>query len=206
VVGDQDGGKYLAMARQFIEQRGRDSALHPFDPAPERFRSGSARKQVEQKKREYMQAHPGFIPYQLPPGNQAKKPANSAQRWYASALSGKYFQQHAPVRKQTVPVGHSVRFAYLETAVAMLARETDDPELVSTLERAWNHMVTRRMYVTGGIGSNPGLEGFGQRLRARPRIRLCRNLRGARLYVLELADGAVDWGGKIQRSAGMAVV
>jgi uncharacterized protein len=160
VVGDQDGGIYMAMARQFIEQRGRN-ARFTLSILRQNAAVGKRAKQVEQKKREYMQAHPGFIPYQLPPGNQAKKPANSAQRWYASALSGKYFQQHAPVRKQTVPVGHSVRFAYLETAVAMLARETDDPELVSTLERAWNHMVTRRIYVTAGIGSNPGLEGFG---------------------------------------------
>ena len=41
-----------------------------------------------------------------------------------SALSGKYFQQHQPIRKQNVPVGHSVRFAYLQTAAAMLERIT----------------------------------------------------------------------------------
>ena len=60
-----------------------------------------------------------------------------------------------------MPVGHSVRFAYLETAIAMLARETGDATLVPALEQAWEHMVTRRMYVTGGIGSLPGMEGFG---------------------------------------------
>ena len=43
----------------------------------------------------------------------------------------------------------------------MLARETGDQTLVPALERAWEHMVTRRMYVTGGIGSLPALEGFG---------------------------------------------
>ena len=29
------------------------------------------------------------------------------------------------------------------------------------MEKAWERMVTRRMYVTGGLGSQPGLEGFG---------------------------------------------
>ncbi len=151
---------YLNMARQFIEQRGRD----PFFALSiiRQNASVDARgKYVQQKRQEYLAAHPTFKPFQVPPGNAAKKPKNATLRWNLSALSGKYFQQHAPVRKQTVPVGHSVRFAYLETAIAMLARETGDKSLVPALEQAWERMVTRRMYVTGGIGSLPGMEGFG---------------------------------------------
>ncbi|MFZ5880840.1 MAG: glycoside hydrolase family 127 protein [Chloroflexota bacterium] len=151
---------YLDLARQFIEQRGRD----PFFALSMLKQNSSVearKKLVQQQKQAYLAAHPAFQPFQLPPGNAAKKPRNAALRWNLSALSGKYFQQHAPVRKQTVPVGHSVRFAYLETAVAMLARETGDASLVPALERAWERMVTRRMYVTGGIGSLPALEGFG---------------------------------------------
>jgi DUF1680 family protein len=155
-----DEKSYLEMARQFIEQRGRD----PFFALSLLKQNASVearRKFVKQKKQEYLAAHPDFKPFQLPPGNAAKKPWNATLRWQINALSGKYFQQHAPIRKQTVPVGHSVRFAYLETAVAMLARETGDATLVPALERAWEHMVSRRMYVTGGIGSLPALEGFG---------------------------------------------
>jgi DUF1680 family protein len=151
---------YLEMARQFIEQRGRD----PFFALSLLKQNSSVEargKFVKQKRREYLTAHPEFKPFQIPPGNAAQKPWNATLRWTISALSGKYFQQHAPVRKQTVPVGHSVRFAYLETAIAMLARETGDAIFVPALERAWEHMVSRRMYVTGGIGSLPALEGFG---------------------------------------------
>jgi DUF1680 family protein len=43
----------------------------------------------------------------------------------------------------------------------MLLREKPEPNLLSTLEQAWERMVTRRMYLTGGLGSAPGLEGFG---------------------------------------------
>jgi DUF1680 family protein len=118
-------------------------------------------KFVKQKKAEYIAVHPEFKSFQLPPGNAAKKPWNATLRWQINALSGKYFQQHAPVRKQTMPVGHSVRFAYLETAIAMLARENGDKTLIHALEQVWERMVTRRMYVTGGIGSVPGSEGFG---------------------------------------------
>jgi len=151
---------YLEMARQFIEQRGRNP-LFALSIIRQNSSADQRSKFIQQKKQEYLSAHPEFKPFQVPPGNAAKKPTNAKLRWYASALSGKYFQQHAPVRKQTVPVGHSVRFAYLETAIAMLARESGDRTFISTLERAWEHMVTRRMYITGGIGSLPDMEGFG---------------------------------------------
>jgi hypothetical protein len=78
-----------------------------------------------------------------------------------NALRGLYTQQHTPIRKQIVPVGHSVRFGYLETAVAMLCREKPDATLLSAMEQAWERMVTCRMYITGGLGSAPHIEGFG---------------------------------------------
>jgi DUF1680 family protein len=151
---------YLEMAHQFIEQRGRNP-LFALSIIRQNSSADARKKIIQQQKQEYLSAHPEFKPFQLPPDNDAKKPSNAKLRWYLSALSGKYFQQHAPVREQTVPVGHSVRFGYLETAIAMLARESGDRSFVPTLEKAWEHMVTRRMYVTGGIGSQPGQEGFG---------------------------------------------
>ena len=151
---------YLDMARQFIEQRGREP-LFALSILKQNGSVEARKKIVQEKKQDYLTTHPDFKPFQLPPGNETKKPWNATLRWNISALTGKYFQQHAPVRKQTVPVGHSVRFAYLETAIAMLARECGDKTLIPALEKTWEHMVTRRMYVTGGIGSLPAIEGFG---------------------------------------------
>lgn len=152
---------YLEMAQQFIEQRGREKVF-----GLSIFQQNSAvekrDQEVKKRRQAFMTAHPEFTPFQVPAGNEAKKPRNITQRWILNALSGKYFQQHAPVREQTVPVGHSVRFAYLETSTAMLARETEDFSYLPTLERCWDHMVSHRMYVTGGIGSLPALEGFGR--------------------------------------------
>jgi uncharacterized protein len=152
---------YLELARQFIEQRGRTPAFS-LSILRQNYQVGQRARAVQQQKQEYLAQHPAVRPFQVPPGNRAEKPANTTLRWYASALSGKYFQQHAPIRQQSVPVGHAVRFGYLQTAAAMLARLSGDRSLVPSLERAWEHMVTRRMYITGGIGSLPGLEGFGR--------------------------------------------
>jgi DUF1680 family protein len=155
-----DRPHYLEMARQFIEQRGRNKgfALHLLK---QNIKVGQRSEFVKQQKQAFLAVHPGIHYYKVPPGNQAKKTWNTTLRWYAGALTGKYFQQHAPVRKQIVPVGHSVRFAYLQTAVAKLVSLTGDSTLVPALEQAWEHMVNRRMYVTGGIGSLANLEGFG---------------------------------------------
>jgi DUF1680 family protein len=160
---------YLEMAQQFIEQRGR-IPIFGTSIFPQNASVGQREKKIKQKRQAYMDTHPELTPFQVPEGNEAKKPWNAALRWMLSALNGKYFQQHTPVRQQTVPVGHAVRFAYLETAIAMLAREGGDSSYLPAMETAWERMVSRRMYVTGGIGSLPDLEGFGRDYELDPEI------------------------------------
>jgi DUF1680 family protein len=67
---------------------------------------------------------------------------------------GTYFQDHAPVREQETVEGHAVRATYLYTGMADVVLETGDEELFAALERLWRNMTSRRMYVTGGIGSS----------------------------------------------------
>jgi DUF1680 family protein len=76
------------------------------------------------------------------------------------AYDGSYAQAHAPVREQTTTEGHSVRAMYLYAAVTDLVAETGDEELWAAMERLWENMTTRRMYVTGGIGPEHAHEGF----------------------------------------------
>ncbi|MBN2387764.1 MAG: glycoside hydrolase family 127 protein [Anaerolineales bacterium] len=152
---------YLDLARAFLERRGQAQPFFPWILAENR-RVEQRRKIVRKQRRAYLKAHPQHAGFQLPPGNFAKAPKTSHLRWMLNAFTGKYFQMHAPIRRQVVPVGHAVRFGYLETAVAMLHRLTGDRSLLPAMEAAWERMVTRRMYVTGGLGAVPGLEGFGQ--------------------------------------------
>lgn len=151
---------YIEMARQFIARRGRIPhfgwlALRQYLDTMRRM------KRVAKMRQAYYAAHPDAPTYTLPPGNPAKHSFVTLLRWIASNLAGKYNQQHAPFAQQDVPVGHAVRFAYLETAAARLARQDGNHALLPVLEKVWDRMARRRMYLTGGIGSLPGLEGFG---------------------------------------------
>jgi uncharacterized protein len=146
---------YLDLASALLERRGR---AHPFAPhlIAQNSRVEKRKKLTEEQRQAFLAAHPEYTPFQLPPGNYAKAPRNSRLRWIVNALTGKYFQMHAPLREQTVPVGHAVRFGYLETATAMLMRLTGDRSLLPAMEQAWDRMVTRFMFVSGGLGCGPG--------------------------------------------------
>lgn len=80
-----------------------------------------------------------------------------AQFW---ARTYEYCQAQAPIRVQTKVVGHAVRAMYLLSAVADLAHENDDPTLLEICERLWDNLITKRMYLTGAIGSSRQNEGF----------------------------------------------
>ncbi len=160
---------YLDLAQHFIEIRGRirNFPLHIY----RQNQSHEARKAwVAQQRAAYLAAHPQYTPPTIPPGNTAKMPPFAKRRWDINALTGKYNQQHAPVRQQTVPVGHAVRYGYFQTAVAMLHRLRGDPSLLPALQKSWQHMVTRRMAITGGLGALPALEGFGNDYELDPEI------------------------------------
>ena len=73
---------------------------------------------------------------------------------------GDYAQDHAPIREHTEIVGHAVRAMYYYIAAADLADGRDDQELEVALERIWNNLTKKRMYVTGGIGPSASNEGF----------------------------------------------
>ena len=156
------GGKsYLELARCLLERRGR-IPFFPLHIFKEKNNYDRRVKIVNEQHANYISKHPEHADFKLPADNPSKKPPFAGIRQMLDQLSGKYFQQHTPIRKVIVPVGHSVRFGYLETAAAMLARETGDRELQKTLESAWELMVARRMYVTGGLGALPFTEGFGR--------------------------------------------
>ena len=56
--------------------------------------------------------------------------------------------------------GHAVRIGYLCTGVAHVGRLLGDQGLIDTAKRFWKNIVTRRMYVTGAIGSTHVGESF----------------------------------------------
>lgn len=72
-----------------------------------------------------------------------------------------YFQDHKPFREVEGATGHSVRQLYLAAGVADAYVENGDDDLLAALERIWTDIHTRKMYITGGLGSRHRDEAFG---------------------------------------------
>ncbi|MCD8137811.1 MAG: glycoside hydrolase family 127 protein [Parabacteroides gordonii] len=71
-----------------------------------------------------------------------------------------YYQDEKPVREMTDIAGHAVRCMYLYCGMADVAALKKDTGYVEALNRLWDDVVYRNMYITGGIGSSRHNEGF----------------------------------------------
>jgi len=83
---------------------------------------------------------------------------NHGEHWMVRDKA--YSQAHAPLLEQQTATGHAVRFVYLMTAAAHLARLEHNPALREACLRLWNEMAERQMYVTGSIGAQGWGESF----------------------------------------------
>jgi uncharacterized protein len=75
--------------------------------------------------------------------------------------SGAYWQDNIPVVDQEEAEGHAVRAGYLYAAVADVAALTGDDSLVKAIDKIWNNVVDKKMYVQGGVGAIGDGERFG---------------------------------------------
>ena len=80
--------------------------------------------------------------------------------WKDSYFRYQYYQAGKPVREQEDAEGHAVRAMYLYSGMADVARETGDSSLADSCRRLWRSVVSRRMYITGSIGSSEYGEAF----------------------------------------------
>lgn len=71
-----------------------------------------------------------------------------------------YHQSHLPVREQMTAEGHAVRAVYLYCGMADVAEKTGDEGLRAACRALFDDIVTRKMYITGGIGSSACGEAF----------------------------------------------
>lgn len=71
-----------------------------------------------------------------------------------------YAQDDLPVREMTDIAGHAVRAMYLYCGMADVAAYTGDQGYIEALNRLWEDVVIRNMYITGGIGQSAHNEGF----------------------------------------------
>ena len=75
--------------------------------------------------------------------------------------SEEYLQNHKPVLEQAEAVGHAVRAAYMYSGMADVSALGGWPEYAAAIDRLWDNVAGKKLYITGGIGSTGEYEAFG---------------------------------------------
>jgi len=75
-------------------------------------------------------------------------------------IYGTYCQDHQPLVEQTEAVGHAVRGGYLYAGVADVAALTGDEGYIRAIDRIWQDVVDRKLYVIGSVGQHGAGEGY----------------------------------------------
>jgi hypothetical protein len=130
--------RYLELARFFLDERGyaHGTERKPFDPNT-------------------------AVQAPIPEGLSAEDQRRETRRARLRVRNGR-MQDHKPVVEQMEAVGHAVRAGYMYSAMADIARFMDAPDYERALDSLWSDVVGRKMYVTGGIGTDQyDDEGFG---------------------------------------------
>ena len=78
-----------------------------------------------------------------------------------TTIKTEYSQSHKPVTKQDEAVGHAVRAAYMYAGMADVAALTADTAYINAVDRIWQNIVGKKLYITGGIGATASGEAFG---------------------------------------------
>ncbi|MDZ7319431.1 MAG: glycoside hydrolase family 127 protein [candidate division KSB1 bacterium] len=80
---------------------------------------------------------------------------------YDEYLGAEYTQDHKPVVEQDEAVGHAVRAGYMYSGMADVAALTGDEKYITAIDRIWDNVVSKKIYITGGIGARSEGEAFG---------------------------------------------
>ena len=72
-----------------------------------------------------------------------------------------YSQAHKPVVEQDEAVGHAVRATYMYAGMADVAAITGDSAYLHAIDKIWDNIVSKKYYITGGIGARHAGEAFG---------------------------------------------
>jgi len=130
--------RYLKLSRFFLDERG--------------YAHGRERKPFDFKTMTV--APPKFKPPLTPAQRRTVRRARIRVR------NGR-MQDHKPLVEQDAK-GHAVRAGYVYSAMADIARFMDAPKYERAVDRIWKDVVSRKMYITGSVGTAQyGDEGFG---------------------------------------------
>jgi len=130
--------RYLDLSRFFLDERG--------------YAHGTERRPFDSKT---------IVEPPKPQGPQTPEQRRENFRARLRVRNGR-MQDHKPVVEQYEAVGHAVRAGYMYAAMADIVRFMDAPGYEAALDHLWSDVVSRKMYLTGGIGTGQyDDEGFG---------------------------------------------
>ena len=72
-----------------------------------------------------------------------------------------YTQSDKPILEQTEAWGHAVRAGYMYASIADVAALTGDEDYIKTIDTIYENIVSRKYYLTGGVGARHRGEAFG---------------------------------------------
>jgi len=76
-------------------------------------------------------------------------------------LWGPYNQDHKPVIQQDEAVGHAVRAEYMYAGMTDIAALYKDEAYKNAVNKIWDNIVSKKLYITGGVGARHDGEAFG---------------------------------------------
>ena len=83
------------------------------------------------------------------------------RKLYVAHDSAGYMQDHLPVIEQKEAVGHAVRAVYMYAGMADVATLTNTASYIDAIDTIWQNIVSRKLYIHGGIGARHHGESFG---------------------------------------------
>ncbi|MHB8897126.1 MAG: glycoside hydrolase family 127 protein [Thermoguttaceae bacterium] len=116
-------------------------------PGHEEIEIGLVRLSRVTGERKYLELAKFFVDMR---GNKEKR----------ESLYGEYAQDHAPVVTQSEAVGHAVRGGYFYAGVADVAALTGEKKYIDAIDRIWNDVVSRKLYLIGSVGQQGAGEGY----------------------------------------------
>src|SRR5450432_2336085 len=106
-------------------------------------------------KKEYLSTAKFFIEER---GHYLGYDAKSNDPW----KNGSYWQDNVPVVLQEEAEGHAVRAGYLYSAIADVAALTGDDSLLNAVDKIWDNVVEKKIYVQGSVGALGDGERYGK--------------------------------------------
>ena len=76
-------------------------------------------------------------------------------------IRNEYSQSQKPILEQSEAVGHAVRAGYMYAGIADVAALTQNSAYIKVIDRIWQNIYGKKVYLTGGVGARHAGEAFG---------------------------------------------